>query len=240
MKCEVPGREPGIFPLIRHRYDIGDHEVTPITVAPVLPVLGGRRLSKITIKPTLHVEVIKLLAPQHSSEGLTLYTLHVRVGNPPGENIIEAVEAARPLLIGGEPDANRGAALGRDLAHVEPSDLGAFSGRVHRCGPVVNDIFVEGILEMALRSAAAEQSSEIRLVIAEQQAIRVLEAEEKRAERRMPSEDDAIPLILQRWFLRASRPTPDVSEPGLRQDMDGSLFGAAVMDRHPHKDVIHF
>src|SRR5262249_22050383 len=111
--------------------------------------------------------------------------------------------------------------------------------RVHCCGPVVNDIFVAGILEMALRSAVAEQSSEIRLVIAEQQAIRVLETDEKRAERRMPSEDDAIPLILQRWFLRASRPAPDVSEPGLRRDMDGSRFGAAVMDRHPHKDVIH-
>src|SRR5262245_66200388 len=79
MKGKIPGCEPGIFPLVRHRDDIGDNKVSPIAVAPVLPVLWRRRLSRIAIEPMLHIEVIKLLVPQHSGEGLTLYSPHVLV-----------------------------------------------------------------------------------------------------------------------------------------------------------------
>src|SRR5262249_17277857 len=77
MKGEVPGCEPGIFPLVRHRHNIGGHEVTPIPVAAEFPVLGRWRLSRVTIKPALHIETVKLLVPQHSGEGLTLYASHV-------------------------------------------------------------------------------------------------------------------------------------------------------------------
>src|SRR5215472_18120254 len=104
MKGEVPGCEPGIFPLVRHGDDIGDDKVSPIAVAPVLPVLRRRWLTRIAIEPMLHIEVIELLVPQHSGEGLTLYSPHVlvddaslyrgikdvRLGNAPGENIIES------------------------------------------------------------------------------------------------------------------------------------------------------
>src|SRR6516225_11064863 len=146
MKGEVPGSKPGIFPLVRHRDDIGDNKVPPIAVAPVLPVLRRRGLSWIAIEPMLHIEVIKLLVPQHSSEGLTLYSPHVlvddaslergvksiRLGNAPGENIIEAVKAARSFLSGGEVYPDRSAASGRDFAQVKSSDLGAFARTVHR------------------------------------------------------------------------------------------------------------
>src|SRR5262249_48128600 len=81
MKGEVPGCEPGIFPLVRHRDDISDNKVSPIAVAPVLPVFRRGRLSRMAIEPMLHIEVIKLLVPQHSSEGLTLYSPDVLVDN---------------------------------------------------------------------------------------------------------------------------------------------------------------
>src|SRR6516225_9018576 len=202
MKGEVPGCEPGIFPLVRHRDDVGGNKVSPIAVAPVLPVLRRRGLSRIAIEPMLHIEVIKLLVPQHSGESLTLYPPHVlvdhaslergvkgiRLGNAPGENIIEAVKAARSFLTGEEPHPDRSAASGRDFAQVKSSDFGAFAGTVHRFGPVVDNVFVERVLEVAWSSTKAEQSGEIGFIVAKQQPIRVLEVNEKFAELRMPSE----------------------------------------------------
>src|SRR5262249_33567878 len=148
-----------------------------------------RRLSRIAIEPMLHIEVIKLLVPQHSGEGLTLYSPHVlvdnaslecgvkgiRLGNAPGKNIIEAVRAAQSMLTGAEPQPDRSAASGWDFAQVKSSDFRASAGTVHRFGPVVDNVFVERILEVAWRSATAEQSVEIGFVVAEQQAIRALE-----------------------------------------------------------------
>src|SRR5215469_6235144 len=143
----------------------------------------------------LHVEIIKLLVPQHSGKGLTLYPSHVLVGdaslqgsikdvrlaNAPRENIIEAVKAARPVPTVGEPQPDRGAA----------------TGRVLRFSFVVENVFVKGILEVAWPSIDAEQSVEIGFVVAEQQAVRVLEANAKFAKLSMPSKNDAVALILQ-------------------------------------------
>src|SRR6516225_780415 len=202
MKGEVPGSKPGIFPLVRHRDDIGDNKVSPIAVAPVLSVLRRRRLSWIAIEPMLHIEVIKLLVPQHSGKGLTLYPPHVLVdnaslergvegiglGNAPGKNIIEAVKAARSLFTGGEPHPDRSAAPSRDLAQVKSSDFRAFAGSVYRFGLVVDNVFVKRVLEVAWRSTKAEQSVEIGFVVAEQQPIGVFVANEKFPELGMPSQ----------------------------------------------------
>src|SRR5215467_2489643 len=211
MKGEVPGCEPGIFPLVRHRDDIGGNKVSPILVAPVLPVLRRRRLSRIAIEPMLHIEVIELLVPQHPGEGLTLYSPHVvvddaslecgvkgiRLGNAPGENIIETVRAARSFLTGGEPHPDRSAASGRDLAEVKSSNFRASAGSVYRFGIVVDNVFVKRVLEVAWRSTKAEESVEIGFVVAEQQAIRALEVNAKFAQLSMLSNDVAVALILQ-------------------------------------------
>src|SRR5215471_16724145 len=129
MKSEVPGCEPREFPLVRHRHEVGGDEVTPMTVASALATLGRRRLSRIAIEPTQHVEVIKLLVPQHPCQGLTLYPTYVLIdnaslprgvediglGQATGENVIEVGEVPRRLLACAEPYAYRGAIPGRDL-----------------------------------------------------------------------------------------------------------------------------
>ena len=56
MKGEVPGGEPGIFPLVRHRHDVGGDEVRPIAVAAVLAALGRRGLSG---SPLSHCRTLK-------------------------------------------------------------------------------------------------------------------------------------------------------------------------------------
>src|SRR5215204_4664737 len=81
MKGKVPSCEPRVFPLVRHRHDIGGEQVTPTTVTAAFPALRRRRLERIAIQPLLHIEVVELLAPQHPSKGLTLYTPHVLVGD---------------------------------------------------------------------------------------------------------------------------------------------------------------
>ena len=140
------------------------------------------------------------------------------------EDIVEPSEAIRPVPGGREPHSDRDGAAGRDLAHVEPADLGALPAGVHRIGSAVNDIVVKRILEVAVRRTDAEQSGKIGFVLAEQQAIRILEADAEVAELRMPGEGDTAALILQRRFLACRRPAPDVAEPGLRQDMDAAPY----------------
>src|SRR5215813_9974287 len=247
MKSEVPGCEPREFPLVRHRHDVGGDEVTPMTVASTLATLGRRRLSRIAIEPTQHIEVIKLLVPQHPCQGLTLYPAYVLVGNASlqrgvkgiglgkalSENIIEVGEVPQRLLACAEPYADRGAAAGRDRTQIKTGDFGALSRWVHGFGSVVDDVFVEGVLEVSLH-VRTEESRRIGFVFAEEQAIGLLEGKPKLPELCMARLNDAVALIAQRWFRRTCRPAPGVAEPGLRQNVDGRPLGTAVMNRHPH------
>ena len=45
MEGEVPGGEPGIFPFVGHRDDVGGDEMAPVAVAAVLAACGRRRLA---------------------------------------------------------------------------------------------------------------------------------------------------------------------------------------------------
>src|SRR5262249_38979524 len=58
---QVPGGEPGILPLVRHRHDVEGVEVAPpgIAAAPA----GGRRrgLGRVSVEPAGHVVVVELL-----------------------------------------------------------------------------------------------------------------------------------------------------------------------------------
>src|SRR5215469_8550529 len=60
MKCKVPRRIPGIFPLVRHRNDVFVVQVRPFVIAPIDPLSGWRWSGGIASKPLLEVIVIKL------------------------------------------------------------------------------------------------------------------------------------------------------------------------------------
>ena len=59
----------------------------------------------------------------------------------------------------------------------KPRRFGAFARRVDRLVAAVNDVLVEGVLAVAMRTADAEYAREVGLVLAEQQAIRRLEGD---------------------------------------------------------------
>src|SRR5262245_65744924 len=69
VKCEIPGREPGIFPFVRHRQDIGAFEMEPPLVARRGAACAIWRKDSVT-QPLRYRIVIELFAPQHSGEGL--------------------------------------------------------------------------------------------------------------------------------------------------------------------------
>src|SRR5262249_35240 len=74
-----------------------------------------------------------------------------------------------------QPDANGGAAAGRDCAHIKSGRFGAFARGVDRLAAPVDDVFVESVLAVTVRAADAEYAREVGLILAEQQSIRRLE-----------------------------------------------------------------
>ena len=66
---QVPGREPGIFPLVGHRQHVAAEEVPPVGVPARLPLLGRRRHVRIALQPILDDVAVELLAPQQSGIG---------------------------------------------------------------------------------------------------------------------------------------------------------------------------
>ena len=70
---QVPGRIPRILPLVRHRDDVGVEHVEPFRVAHVLAGGFEQRMTLVLAQPFLQVEVVILLAPQHSRQRLAVH-----------------------------------------------------------------------------------------------------------------------------------------------------------------------
>ena len=60
---QVPSREPGIFPAVRHRQDISAVDVAPVAVPARETRARRRRRDGIAIQPIPHDVVIELLGP---------------------------------------------------------------------------------------------------------------------------------------------------------------------------------
>ena len=95
---EVPGRVPGILPLVRHR----DH-VAVVHVVPVVVARGGlaRRLERVgaaLLQPLVHVVVVELLAPEHARQGLPHDVGRVGVQRGRDDGGVELVGLGAPRL----------------------------------------------------------------------------------------------------------------------------------------------
>ena len=70
MEGEVPRREPGVLPLVRHRDDVGVEHVLPMDVA----AFGGiatQGIDAVVAEPAAHVVLVGLLRPEHPGKRLT-------------------------------------------------------------------------------------------------------------------------------------------------------------------------
>ena len=63
MKSQIPGRKPGVLPLVGHRDDIAVKEMGPLVVPALLPGWGRRWLVGIAFEPIFDDIMIELLGP---------------------------------------------------------------------------------------------------------------------------------------------------------------------------------
>jgi hypothetical protein len=70
LESEVPRREPGVLPGVRHEEDFVVVDVAPGAVADGATARRWRRARRVAVDPALHVVVVELLAPQQSRHRL--------------------------------------------------------------------------------------------------------------------------------------------------------------------------
>ena len=75
---QIPGRVPGILPLVRHGNDVGVIEIAPFGIAAVQARLRRGYLAGITLEPARSIQAVELLAPNQPGECLALH--HALVG----------------------------------------------------------------------------------------------------------------------------------------------------------------
>ena len=105
---QIPGREPGVLPLVGHRDDVGGVEVLPGAVAPALAAGWRRWLGRVAAQPLRDIVGVELLRPEHTGEGLALDQPHI------------VVQARR--LERGVEGVGLGLALGEDGVEVVEDD----------------------------------------------------------------------------------------------------------------------
>ena len=67
---QVPGRIPGVLPLVRHRDDVGVVHVVPVRVASVVRRAALNGSAPRSSQPLVDVVVVELLGPEHAGERL--------------------------------------------------------------------------------------------------------------------------------------------------------------------------
>ena len=95
---QIPGRIPRILPLVRHGDHVGVEHVEPFRVAHV--VAGGfeQRMTLVLAQPLLQVEVVVLLAPQHSRQRLAVHPALIFVQRLRRNPLVEFVGVGDPAF----------------------------------------------------------------------------------------------------------------------------------------------
>ena len=224
MKRQIPGREPRVFPPVRHRDDVTVHHVLPVIVAHA----AGRRLRlrRVAGQPPAHVEQIGLLGPQHPRQRLPLDQTSIGVGDLLLQRLVELVRIS-PALVDPVRVIQEGWALPLDRPESQPRHRaragGQLVGQMGRAlGPALTGIdgaaiaphhaIVDPVLERT-RRFLAPQPAHIGLVGAEQPlARRVLDLELHVPQARMMRMHRPIHELQQRPVL-AIRPGPGIARP---------------------------
>ena len=102
MKRQIPGRIPGIFPLVRHGDHVGVEHVEPSVLR--TSWRGGleQRMALVLAQPLLQVEVVVLLGPEHSRQRLAVHPALIvvqRVGRDPFVEFVGVGDAAFEYLL---------------------------------------------------------------------------------------------------------------------------------------------
>ncbi len=164
MECQVPGRVPGIFPLVRHGDDVLVQHVEPLGV-PEISKSGMERIGVVLVQPVVTIEEEKLLAPQHAGESLAHHVGRVFTHRWRRDGLVKLIGFAKPvckhflkllpkgfaLLVWrtlGEPQANHFGLTGIYHGPVVRRDLGALLAWVYRALIALHQPIVDAILHV--------------------------------------------------------------------------------------------
>ncbi len=188
---QVPGGEPGILPLVRHRDDVEPVEVAPLGVPPALAHRRRFRLGRVPVQPAGDVVVEQLLTPQHPGGRLPQHQRLIRaragrcqlgieligLGLALGHHLIEVLtQCGRRLGRGAptpgcgrsQPEPQLGGLPGRHGDLVPERALGPGADGVDR-GRAVDHVVVDAVLGIGRDRFGAVQPGQVGLVLTEQQ-----------------------------------------------------------------------
>ncbi len=257
MKRRVPGREPGVFPLVRHRQDLGRIEVPPFVIAPLLPAPGRCRPCGVAGEPLAHRVDVALLVPQHPGECLALNVTHVRGERKRRDAMVEIVclpDALREDRV--EPGAQRRAQsfrvaqaqldgnrlAGADQENIVGCGLGAGVPGIHRFMAALHDEVVDPVLHVRCGIGHAEEAFIVRHVFREERLTGRVAMQPEFPDLRVCGLEHQALVVRARdpdvWLRRARIPRPGVPEPERGEHVQGRCLGAAIGGADPDQDVL--
>ncbi len=261
VKRQVPGREPGILPLVGHRDDVAGEDIGPVAVAPAQPLGRRRRVIRVALQPVLDDVMVELLRPEEAGVGLPRDPARLGVGRsrqrrvelvrlalPHGQDLLERV-AERSLdrgLVGPEPEPDDPRLARAEVEGEMRAALGALERRVDRLGAPVDDALADRVLDERRKVRGAVKQRRVGLVLREKErgraALEGLDVQEHPPERRVvalhAARGDGAQLRLEPAALVAAAPGPRVAKPEGRKQVEGRAFGAPVGRGDPDADVI--
>src|SRR6266481_3437936 len=181
-KSKVPCRIPGILPLVGHRNDVAVQHVEPLGIANVLLIRSGQRMSFVFLEPTVEVEIVVLLAPQHPGQSLAVHAAFILTQRMRGDSVVEFVgigQASSKYLVErsegvgwwfrtqAQPDYF--AATSLDFKTIESRGLSAELGGIHSIVIAGDHIIMKSIFYKWRRIRLAPQATRVGLIFRKQQ-----------------------------------------------------------------------
>ena len=200
---QIPGRVPGVLPLVRHRDDVFIDHVEPLRV-PGAMIAGMERIGIVFLQPAVPVEEEELLAPQHAGQGLAHHVGGVRGDGRRGHGTVELVrllEAGRKGFVNPRPERDGEGLIGEAQAHrhrlagahhlpIVRRGLRALVGRIHCRLAALHHRVIDPVLGVRKGiGLAGKQPVVVRAVLAKEQRHLALAVQIVRAQGRMPRLD---------------------------------------------------
>ena len=209
------------------------------------------------IQPAVDLVEVVLLRPEHAGKRLPHHVRRIGADRRRGDVLVECVRLLHSLCehaLKGAPE-ERALLRGRGLVQPQPYRLrlprsegqpvvcGSFGPgplRVHGIGPPRNDAVVDAVFGERRGVRGAEETLRVGLVLGEEKFGGALAGEIPLSESGVIGRDHAGP----RWTLRPpeGRPLaallPGVAEPEGRQQVEGRLLRAPVMDGDLYQDIL--
>ena len=182
MKSQVPRCIPGIFPFVGHRNDVSVQHVEPLGIANVLLIRSGQRMTFMFLGPTVEVEIVVLLAPQHPGQSLAVHAAFILTQRMRGDSVVEFVgigQASSKYLVErsegvgwwfrtqAQPDYL--AATSLDFKTIESRGLSAQLGGIHSIVIAGDHIIMKSIFYKWRRIRLAPQATRVGLIFRKQQ-----------------------------------------------------------------------